>query len=105
MKLYAEAPRWRTRQIASDAAVLVWLIVWVEIGQWVHELVLRLQGPGQSLEETGGSFARRFDDISGTVEEVPFVGGQLRQPFEAVADGSRSLAQAGITQQDVVHDV
>ena len=105
MKLYAEAPRWRTRQIASDLAVLLWVVVWVRVGRWVHELVLRLQGPGRSLEEAGGGFARRFDDISGTVEDVPFVGGQLRRPFEAVADGSRSLAQAGITQQDVVPDV
>src|SRR5687767_9523182 len=85
MKLYAEVPRWRLRQLLSDAAVLVWVYVWVRVGQEIHELVLRLQGAGRSLEDTGGDFAGRFDDISQTVDRVPLVGGQLRRPFGAVA--------------------
>ena len=105
MKLYAEVPRWRTRQVLSDVAVVLWTYVWIKVGQRVHELILRLQGPGRSLEYAGGSFGRRFEDISETVGDVPFAGGQLRRPFEAVATGSRALERAGIQQQDVVHDI
>src|SRR5690349_2017895 len=105
MKLYAEAPRWRTRQLLSDLAVVAWIYAWIRVGQRVHELILRLQAPGRSLEDAGGSFASRFGDISDTVGDVPFAGGQLRRPFEAVAAGSRALERAGVQQQGVVHDI
>jgi hypothetical protein len=105
MKLYAEVPRWRLRQQLTDAAVVVWIYVWIRLGQKVHELVLRLQGAGRSLEDTGSDFAGRFDDISDTVDRLPVVGGQLQRPFGAVADGSRALQEAGATQQEVVHDL
>lgn len=102
MKLYAEVPYFRTRQILLDAAVLLWVIVWVRIGIRVHELVARLAEPGEGVERAGSSFATNLDAVSERVPELPFVGGALRSPFEAAAHAGRSLESAGQTHQDVV---
>lgn len=50
MKLYAETPFHRSRQIAADAAVALWILLWIRICTWIHELVDRLAGAGTSVE-------------------------------------------------------
>lgn len=102
MRLYAEVPYFKTRQILLDVAVLLWIVVWVRIGFRTRELVARLAEPGRDLEAAGGGFARNLDSISERVPDVPFVGDALRSPFEAAAGAGRTLESAGQTHQDVV---
>ncbi|HWC15128.1 MAG TPA: hypothetical protein VG929_11150 [Actinomycetota bacterium] len=102
MKLYAEVGSFRTRQILTDLAVLVWVVVWIRIGFRVHDLVAKLAGPGREMEQAGNSFASNLDTVSGYVPELPFIGGALRAPFAAAADGGRALESAGQSHQDVV---
>lgn len=102
MKLYAEVPYFRTRQILLDVAVLLWVAVWVRVGMRVHELVSRLSEPGRDLENAGSGFAKNLDEVSERVPELPFVGGALRTPFTAAADAGRALEAAGQTHQDVI---
>ena len=105
MKLYAEMPVWRVRQQVADAAAVAWVVVWVWVGNRIYELVDALQGPGRSAEAIGLDTAARFEDGADGVGQVPAAGDALRRPFEAVAEGSRSLAEAGASQQELVHDV
>lgn len=102
MKLYAEVGSFRTRQILLDTAVALWVIVWVRIGFRVHELVAKLAGPGREMEDAGNSFAGSLDSVSRQVPDLPFIGGALRQPFEAAAGAGRALESAGQSHQQVV---
>ena len=103
MKLYAEVPYHRTRQILIDAAVVLWCILWVRLGMWIDTLVNRLQGPGRAIEDAGSGLAGNFTSVSERVSDVPLVGDTLRDPFEAAARASTALQQAGQTHQDVIH--
>ncbi|MDQ6650439.1 MAG: hypothetical protein M3Z02_10035, partial [Actinomycetota bacterium] len=57
MKLYAESPARHTRQLLLDLGVLVWVLIWVRVGFWLHHLVAQLAAPGRSVERAGGGFA------------------------------------------------
>lgn len=103
MKLYAEVPYHRTRQILIDAAVVIWCIAWIRVGMWIDTLVNRLQGPGRAIEDAGSSLADNFRSVSERVSGVPIVGDTLRDPFEAAARASSVLQEAGQTHQDVIH--
>ena len=103
MKLYAEVPYHRTRQIASDVAVAVWIFVWIRIGFWMHDLVAKLAGPGKTVQDAGNGFARNLESIGDRVGDIPLVGDRLTAPFDAAAGAGRTLEQAGATQQDVIH--
>lgn len=100
MKLYAELPGARTRQLARDAATLVWAALWIAVGRWMYELVARLAGPGASIQDAGDRFASNLQRVVATVEGVPVVGGALRAPFAAAAEAGRVLEAAGRTQQE-----
>ena len=103
MKLYAEMPRFRTRQILQDAALVVWAVAWVWIGLHVRSLVDRLAEPGRSIERAGDGFASTLSDIGSKVGEVPGVGGVLQTPFDAAGRAGVALEAAGAAQQDLVH--
>ena len=103
MKLYAETPRFRNRQILQDVALLGWAGLWVWIGTHVHDLVQRLAEPGRVVQRAGDGFAGTLMDISSKIAEVPLVGDRLREPFTSAADAGAALESAGIRQQEVVH--
>lgn len=105
MKIYAEVPYFRTRQLLLDGAVLLWIYVWARVGLFMHSLVEKLAGPGRTIEQAGGGFASNLDSISGDVGDVPLVGDTLQAPFSAAADAGRVLERAGQTHQDVIHSL
>lgn len=105
MKLYAEVPRFRNRQLLQDAALLVWAYVWIRIGLHMKSLVDRLAGPGESIERAGGGFAGTLFDIGSKVGDIPGLGGALQTPFDAAGDAGLALERAGVAQQEVVHDI
>lgn len=102
MKLYAELPMVRAKQLAGDAAAAIWSILWVRAGMAMHDLVARLTEPGEAIERAGGSFAGNLAEIADTIGGVPVVGGALRAPFSTASDAGRLLESAGQTQQEAV---
>lgn len=102
MRVYAE--RWgkALQQVALDVVVLLWVFLWVRIGQAVHGFVGGFAEPGRQMERAG----ERLSGIgSGGVERVeglPLVGEVLRAPLEAIVSGGRALTQAGVEQQQAV---
>lgn len=103
MKLYAEIPRYRNRQITQDVLTLLWIVTWTRLGMWIDTLVNRLAAPGISVERAGVGLSGNLDSISQDIGRVPVVGGVLQSPFEAAARASDSLARGGVQQQEVVH--
>lgn len=105
MKLYAEMPRFRNKQMLQDLALLVWAYIWIRIGLHVKGLIDRLADPGATIERAGSGFAGTLFEISSKVGEVPVVGGALEAPFNAAGEAGRVLERAGSAQQDIVHAI
>ena len=102
MKLYAEVPRYRMRQIVRDLAAVAWVAIWVRVGFRIHELVSALAGPGRTIESAGNGVALSLESAGSDVDDLPVIGDALRTPFEAIAGAGRALERAGASQQDVV---
>lgn len=102
MRLYAQNPALRLRQLAADVGLLVWTVGWVLAARAVHGAVLALAGPGRAVEDLGRSVAGSMGSAAGAAEGVPLVGDELATPFEALAEASGSVRGAGQSAQDAV---
>ena len=105
MKWYAETPAARTRQLTADLFVLAWIVLWVWLATWLHDLVMLLSGPGQSLENAGSSLADNLNGAGDRVSDVPLIGDALATPLEGAGSAADQIAQAGQTTQEVVGTV
>jgi hypothetical protein len=105
VKLYAETAGLRLRQLLGDLGVLAWMAAWVAAGLTLYRLVEKLAAPGARVEQAGSAFASDVAEIQQKVGRLPVVGDQLRDPFGRLAGVGRTLADAGATQQEVVHQL
>jgi hypothetical protein len=105
VKLYAELPGQRTRQLLLDVLVLALLALCVWAGREVHGTVELLAGPGRSIERAGTGFAGSVERAGGRLDDIPGIGGALRAPFDALAGAGRELEAAGQAQQRAVDRV
>jgi hypothetical protein len=103
VRLYAETAGLRARQLLGDLAVLAWTVAWVAAGLGLYRLVEKLAVPGARVEQAGSSFAGDVAEIQDKIGQVPVVGDQLQDPFGRLAGTGRTLAAAGVAQQEVVH--
>lgn len=95
MKLYAERGRARTFQLAGDAVVVAWCLVWVSAGVWVYRLIEKLAAPGEGLVGASQSIADRTGSLPGILRPV-------ESAFDGLGDALRS---AGEAQTGAVHDL
>ena len=105
MKLYAETAGLRARQLLGDLAVLAWTAAWVAAGVALRRLVEKLAVSGARVEQAGSDFAGDIAEIQQKVGRLPVVGGELQDPFGRLSGVGRTLAAAGVTEQEVVHQV
>jgi hypothetical protein len=105
MKLYAESPARRGRQLLTDLAVVGWVALWVWLAVKLYRLVEKLAVPGQKMESAGDGISGNLSDAGGKVDNIPGVGGKLAEPFDKAAEAAKSLADAGRDQQAIVHDM
>jgi hypothetical protein len=105
VKLYAETAGLRARQLLGDLAVVAWAALWVWAGLTLYRLVEKLAVPGARLEQAGGGFAGDVAEIQQKIGRLPVVGDQLQDPFGRLAGVGQTLADAGVTQQQVVHQL
>jgi hypothetical protein len=105
VKLYAETAGLRVRQLAGDLAVVAWTAAWVAAGLALYRLVEKLAVPGARVEQAGSNFAADVAEIQRTVGRLPVVGGQLQDPFGRLSGVGRTLAEAGVAQQEVVRQL
>jgi len=105
VKLYAETAGLRARQLLGDLVVVAWTAAWVWAGMTLYRLVEKLAVPGARLEQAGGGFAGDVSEIQQKIGRLPVVGDQLQDPFGRLAGVGQTLADAGATQQQVVHQL
>ena len=77
MRLYPDVPRRRTRSIAIDAAIVLSVIVFALLGNWVHDSVDELAGLGRGVQDAGESVQTGFGSAADAVEDTPLVGGKV----------------------------
>jgi hypothetical protein len=105
MKIYAEVPAQRFGQLIGDGVIVLWCVLWIVVGVWVHDLFVELAGPGEFIEQAGVDLEDRLVAIGDEMSGVPVVGDRLQGSFVDAAGAGRSLAAAGQRQQDVVHTI
>jgi hypothetical protein len=102
VKIYADTPVRRTRQIVADAWMALWVVVWVKIGVEVDDAVMKLAAPGRELAEAGTGLESGLQDAGDRVAGVPLVPDGVRTPFDRASDAGGSLRGAGEAQVEAV---
>jgi hypothetical protein len=100
MKLYADLPVRRARQVAGDVLVAAWVVVCVLLGRSVHDLLASAAEPLRRAAQVGLSIEDGMGDAGRGVGEVPLLGEQLSRPFEEVAAAGGRLSDAGTDGAD-----
>jgi hypothetical protein len=105
MKLYADGPGRRTRQLLGDLLLVAWVVFWVWLSDVVRDATLRLATPGEQLQEAGGGLASRLREAGSSVGDLPLVGDGARAPFDGAGDAADRIAAAGTAQVDAVESL
>lgn len=105
MRLYAQTPARRNRQILADLIAVLLIAGTVKFALTVHGAIMRLAEPGRKVESSGEGLANALTEAGDTASDVPLVGDVLRKPFRSAADAGTGLADAGQSLQDVVSQV
>ncbi|TRW47319.1 hypothetical protein [Georgenia yuyongxinii] len=96
MRLYADLPARRVRQVTGDVLVLVWLGLCVAAGAAVHGAIAVVAGPFRQVAEVGGGIEANMTSAGATAGGVPLVGDRLAAPFDGVAAAGERLQRAGL---------
>ena len=102
MRLYADRPDHRTRQLAADLGLLAWVVLWVLVARAVHGAVLVLAEPGRAVADLGRSISQTMGSAAGAAQHVPIVGDQLSGPFDALGSAGGAVTGAGNGAADAV---
>lgn len=102
MKLYSDYPARRGAQILADLVALGIIAAAMWAGTLVYSAIAVLAAFGKTIEDAGDGFEQTMADAGETLGGVPFIGGGIRQPFDAASGAGTLLAQAGQAQQDLV---
>src|SRR5436190_1306444 len=62
MKLYADLPGRRARQILADCLVVLWVVLWSWFGMAVHDGTMALAAPGRQIAESATGLAGSMSD-------------------------------------------
>jgi hypothetical protein len=102
MKLYADGPVRRTRQVVGDLFLVLWAALWLKLAFVVHDATMALAVPGRRIEEAGGGLAGKLRDAGSAVGGLPVVGDKARSPFDGAGSAADQIAAAGSAQVDAV---
>jgi hypothetical protein len=92
MKLYADAPVRRSRQLLADLLFLLWILGWLVVGHVVQHGTAELAGVGQQTDESATSLASGLTDAGDSLRDLPVVGGGVAEPFDQMSSASAALA-------------
>jgi hypothetical protein len=102
MKVYADTPVRRARQLLGDVLLLGWVVAWIAVARVVHETTMLLARPGEEIADAGSGLAARMRDAGRVVDDAPLIGDELRSPFEGAGDAADRMAGAGLSQVEAV---
>ena len=92
MKLYADTPARRSRQIFGDLWVVAWAVFSVWLATMVFDVTMKLAVPGRKMESAATTMGEKLRDAGNSVDNVPMVGDKLAKPISG-AGGAAGLAR------------
>lgn len=95
MKVYADLPARRFRQMLADVLMVVWVVVCVLVARGVHAATMSLAEPGRALESAGVSFRDRMLGAGARVDDLPLIEDRLAAPLRDVSGVGSDIATAG----------
>lgn len=95
MKLYAETPARRTRQIIADLVFLGWLVLWVWIAGVVHATTMELVEPSEQVELAGERLSEGLAGTRDILADVPLIGEGITAPLDEAKGATDQLAEGG----------
>ena len=105
MKLYADTPGRRARQLTGDLLVVGWIALWIWLVLELRNRLLRLRGPGEALERAGGSFSGALGDAGDRIGGLPVVGDDVSGALRRAGGAGDTVAEAGRSQQHAVEQL
>lgn len=103
MKLYADTPIRRSRQVLGD----LWLLAWTAFSIWlatkVYDVTMALAVPGHKIESAATTMGEKLRDAGTSADNVPMVGDKLAKPFGGAGGAADAIADAGRSQAEAVH--
>lgn len=102
MRLYAQTPARRGRQVLADLIALFLIYVAVRLAMAVHDAIMKLAEPGRQAESAGDNLSGSLNDAGDAASKVPFVGDSLKKPLKSAAEAGDGLSDAGRSIQDTV---
>lgn len=102
VKVYADTPARRTRQVLADLFALFWCFLWIWLATKLYDLIMLIGKPGEAMESAGNGLRENLAQAGDKLSNVPLVGSQVRAPLDDAAQAADNLANAGINQQDAV---
>jgi hypothetical protein len=102
VRIYADKPGHRLRQIVADLLGIAWCILAVLGGRAIYELIDTLSGPGRLLEDAGSGMSENLAGAGSGLSDLPFIGGAISAPFEGASGAANNVADAGQAVQDFV---
>jgi hypothetical protein len=94
-KLYPDLMGPRLGYILADTATLLWVVLWLYIGDVVYNAVHTLDGIGNGLVANGNSVDSAVTRLQNEVATLPLVGSNLRGAFDALHGPPKALVQTG----------
>jgi hypothetical protein len=102
LKLYADTPGRRTAQLVADLCFVLWLVLWVWVGNVIHDGTMALAEPGRQTAEAATDLSGSLSDAGEYLRGVPIVGDDVAEPFEQASGASDSLAASGRSEVSAV---
>lgn len=105
MKLYASTPARLTRQLFADVFMIAWIGAWIWLGRFVHDSVVALRAPADSLTHAGVQVEGALKGAGEQASGLPFVGSQLKEWLGRAAASGTTMQDAGTSMVQTVETV
>ena len=94
-KLYPELPMARLGYVLADLAALLWVILWLYVGDAVYTSLIALQAIGNGLIKNGRAVDNAVSQLQSAVNNLPLIGSNLRDAFGPLHGPPHALIQTG----------
>lgn len=102
MKLYADTPARLTRQLLADVFMLAWVGAWIWLGRFVHDAIVPLRAPADSLTSAGQQVEGALTGAGQQAARLPLVGTDLQKWLGQAARSGTSMQDAGASMATTV---
>ena len=103
MKMYADSPARRTRQIVADLLVVLWLVFWVWAGWSVHETTQELALPAERTQAAAAGLSSSLGETADSLGGIPLIGSSAARPLDEASAYADELAAASGRGIDAVN--